>query len=566
MIDEQSSASEQDYASDRSAIGAGYQDVGKEVVSHNSAEFKFIWNSENSNVFGDNLNMETVHDIDERVNIMMNNVDTVGIIEVNNIYDSICSLFTDAAKKSDMVKNLSKPNSNYVPKNVNRNWFNGDCKVARKEYHKSKSTYRRSGQNEDLRNLRRSSKSYKKAAKNAIHKYEHSLNKKLRSLRSNTPKEYRKILCSGDKKESIEKIKLYALSDYFRTLNIDQNNYEERDFLLAKDTNLFPNSFLNEPFSEAEVKKIINKLKNNKATGPDLILNEFLKHTGDKLCTVFTKLFNIVLVTGIVPDAWTKGLIVPIYKKKGDLADPNNCRGISLLSYVGKVFTSLISSRMSEFLEYFENIGAEQAGFRKGFSTTDHIFVFYSLIQLYTKFKKKTLYCCFVDYKKAFDTVPRVLLWQKLLAHNINGNLLTVIRNLYNSAKSAVRLGRHTGTFFDCGIGVRQGDNLSPLLFALYLNDLQEFLSKAYNGLSMACNLVQDFVQDEDTIVYLKLFALLYADDTIILAESKHDLQAALSGMYHYYNIWKLQLNAQKNKSSYFWQEEVHSKYHLFIW
>ena len=212
------------------------QDVGKEVVSHNSAEFKFIWNSENSNVFGDNLNMETVQDIDERVNIMMNNVDTVGIIEVNNIYDSICSLFTDAAKKSDMVKNLSKPNSNYVPKNVNRNWFNGDCKVARKEYHKSKSTYRRSGQNEDLRNLRRSSKSYKKAVKNAIHKYEHSLNKKLRSLRSNNPKEYWKILCSGDKKESIEQIKLDALSDYFRTLNIHQNNYEEREFLLAKDT------------------------------------------------------------------------------------------------------------------------------------------------------------------------------------------------------------------------------------------------------------------------------------------------------------------------------------------
>ena len=89
-------------------------------------------------------------------------------------------------------------------------------------------------------------------------------------------------------------------------------------------------------------------------------------------------------------------------------------------------------------------------------------------------------------------------------------------------------MGRHTGTFFDCGIGVRQGDNLTTLLFALCLNDLQEFLSKAYNGLSMACNLVQDFVQDEDTIVYLKLFALLYADDTIILAESKHDLQAAL--------------------------------------
>ena len=53
------------------------------------------------------------------------------------------------------------------------------------------------------------------------------------------------------------------------------------------------------------------------------------------------------------------------------------------------------------------------------------------------------------------DTVPRVLLWQKLLAHNINDNLLTVIRNLYNAAKSAVRLGRHTSTFFDCGIGTK---------------------------------------------------------------------------------------------------------------
>ncbi len=90
-------------------------------------------------------------------------------------------------------------------------------------------------------------------------------------------------------------------------------------------------------------------------------------------------------------------------------------------------------------------LGAEQAGFRKKYSTTDHIFVFYSLIQLYTKFKKKKLFCCFVDYRKAFDTVPRVLLWQKLLANNVNGKLLTVIKNIYDSAKSAVRLGNKLG-------------------------------------------------------------------------------------------------------------------------
>ena len=60
---------------------------------------------------------------------------------------------------------------------------------------------------------------------------------------------------------------------------------------------------------------------------------------------------------------------------------------------------------------------------------------------------------------------------------------------------------------------------------------------RAYYGLSMSCKLIEEFVQDDDTVVYLKLFALLYADDTIILAESAYELQAALHGMFHYCNL-----------------------------
>ena len=88
-----------------------------------------------------------------------------------------------------------------------------------------------------------------------------------------------------------------------------------------------------------------------------------------------------------------------------------------------------------------------------------------------------------MDYKKAFDSVARVHLWSKLLSYDINGKVLNIIKSLYNSAKSAVKLSTNIGAFFNCEIGVRQGDNLSPLLFALFLNDLQEFLAKAYNGL-----------------------------------------------------------------------------------
>ena len=107
------------------------------------------------------------------------------------------------------------------------------------------------------------------------------------------------------------------------------------------------------------------------------------------------------------------------------------------------------------------------------------------LITLYTKVIKKKLYCCYIDYRKAFDSVPRVHLWYKLLKYGVNGKILNVIKNVYKEAKSAIKLNNPNchGMFFGCDIGVRQGDNLSPLLFALYLNDLQEFLSMAYDGL-----------------------------------------------------------------------------------
>jgi hypothetical protein len=89
---------------------------------------------------------------------------------------------------------------------------------------------------------------------------------------------------------------------------------------------------------------------------------------------------------------------------------------------------------------------------------------------------------------------------------------------------------------------------MSPILFALYLNDLESFLAKAYNGLEQFNVLLQENTQTEDIMVYLKLFSILYADDTILLAESENEMQAALNGMFHYCQIWKLRVNASKTK------------------
>ena len=263
-----------------------------------------------------------------------------------------------------------------------------------------------------------------------------------------------------------------------------------------------------------------------------------------------------MLNTGIVPYDWCVGIIQPLYKNKGLKNDPDNYRGITLLSCLGKLFTAAINDRLTLYLEGAGVIGEEQAGFIEGYSTVDHIFVLHSLIDFYL-FGHQRLYCAFVDFKKAFDLVNRSLLWHKLIANKINGNVLNVIYNMYDNAKSCVRLGPVLSEFFTCNIGVRQGENLSPLLFAIYLNDFEQHVSKYYDGLTSFSRAVKHYLSDEDVEVFLRLFLLLYADDTIVLSETAEELNCALQAVYEYCQDWKLTVNSEKTKVVIFLRGKV---------
>ena len=207
------------------------------------------------------------------------------------------------------------------------------------------------------------------------------------------------------------------------------------------------NEDLNKAFEEWEILKALRNLKSNKACGHDQIINEFLKASTGKMTEIYMKLFNLIPFSGKTPNEWSIGMMKPIYKQKGSCDDPNNYRGITILSCFGKLFTSVINNRLVEYFDENATIVPEQAGFRAGHSTVDQVFTLHCIIDFFLA-KKKRLCCLFIDYEKAFDRVESVFLWQKLLDSGVDGHILTVIMDMYRKAKSCVKTGNVCSNYF----------------------------------------------------------------------------------------------------------------------
>ena len=305
---------------------------------------------------------------------------------------------------------------------------------------------------------------------------------------------------------------------------------------------------LNAEIDEGELKKGLKSLKNNKSTGPDGILNEQIKATFPIMKNIYLKLFNTILDTGCFPETWAEGLIVPIYKKKGSKNNPNNYRGITLISCLAKFFTIILNNRLKIVAKWV--ISQIQAGFRPGYSTLDHVFSLMCILILYKNYKKN-LFIAFIDYQKAFDTIWRAGLWSKLMKEGIGGKFLNVIKDMYAKSKSCVLQNGKTSGYFSSYAGVRQGEILSPLLFAFYINDLEDFFkSKNISSLSSLKDISHDVINlmDIEMNLYLDLLTLFYADDTILMSETALGLQQALDELLNYCKEWKLTVNQDKTK------------------
>ena len=151
------------------------------------------------------------------------------------------------------------------------------------------------------------------------------------------------------------------------------------------------------------------------------------------LHTMFDNIFKL----GYFPESWSEGLIVPL-RKKGSLNGVNNYRGITLFSCIGKLFTRIINNKLYDWAENYYVLIEAQAGFKKGMSAADNAFILHGLVPHMLN-QGKSYFAIYIVFTKSFDYVVRDKLWFKLIKLGLRGNILDIIRSVYNSVKSRVR-------------------------------------------------------------------------------------------------------------------------------
>jgi hypothetical protein len=286
---------------------------------------------------------------------------------------------------------------------------------------------------------------------------------------------------------------------------------------------------LNDKITFGELRRAIKVLKRGKAAGVDEWVNELIKFGGERMEYCLWLMFSKVWENEEIPKDWGRGLIFPLHKKD-DNRDPFNYRGISLLSVVGKLFSTILNRRIMEWGEREGILADEQGGFRPGRGCVDQIFSFKEVLR---GRKGKKTFCCFIDIKKAYDRVFRAGLWKMVWDKGIRGKMWRVLKCLYADVESSVLVnGRMTG-WFSVGVGVRQGCVLSPILFAIFIDGVAEELRELGIGVPV-----------EGEVLSL----LMYADDIVLMAECESDLQQMLEVVYNYSKRWRFELSETKTE------------------
>ena len=284
---------------------------------------------------------------------------------------------------------------------------------------------------------------------------------------------------------------------------------------------------IDSPLTNNELQCAMLTLKNN-SPGSDKIPNEFLKNSSSELKSDLLVLYNLSWSTGVIPEDWKHGIVVPILKEGKDKTAVDSYRPITLLNTVGKLMEKIVSSRLQHFIEKHNLLAHHQAGFRKNHSTLD------VLLQLENNLKRSieagnTTIVIYIDLKGAFDKVWHKGLIYKMAKLKLPPKLFTWISNFLSGRTFQVRMGAELSETIRSRAGVPQGSVLSPTLFNIMLADMPQAdnidIYSYADDITISCTKSNIKITKETLQPYLKKLAKWFEDWGFLISTDKCKMQ-----------------------------------------
>lgn len=467
-----------------------------------------------------------------------NDLDKYNFVEELNLvnsddFDSLTA--TDMNKKiTNNIKTVAKnvgmtvTNSNNKLK-INKNpWFNENCLSLKIKVKNAFRNYKKQGYTEELRQVYINLKAeYNSVIKQEKKNFFIELKNKISKTR-NSSEFWQSINKFRNRRDSLRNpIEMSEWEKFFKDFYV--TNIEN----IIIDDIYIGDPYLNSPVTLKEINSALDKCKTGKAAGPDQVANEFLKNLPEIWRQKIIKLFNKILQEETIPAAWSESRLTLLFKK-GNRNDPNNYRGISIINTITKLFTTILTDRIHNWVDNREVIQNSQFGFRKGRGCQDAIYTLHSAISINIRHRKSKVYTVFVDFSRAFDSVPHAILWQKLHTIGISTKIINILKDFYQKANFTFIINGDTSSSININRGVLQGDSLSPSLFNLFINDLEQFMKvNNVRGVSIG---------KEDILL------TLYADDLALITDNPVMAQKALNILALYCTKNHLNININKTK------------------